>query len=402
MDYQPLTLKYRPKFWYDLVGQEVMVQTITNMLKEGKLIPSLIFGGSRGIGKTTSARILAKALNCTSKNAESFEPCGKCDSCVAIDEERTFSVQELDAASHGLVDDVRRIRDELQYSDTSSHYRVYVIDEAHGLSKNAWQAFLKILEEPPPRTIFVFCTTETHMIPDTIISRSANFAFNRLTVEKIVGRLDYVAKAEGIKHEDGVLSHIARNVNGGMRDAISLLDQLQSYSGSSPINETHVSYVLGSVNTENLFALFNALVAADLRKVYTILLNVYNEISDVSSFITDLADFYRELLFAQVGVPIPDVQPDHMARLAEAAKAVNAEYLMESQTELLRASEQIKRSRLPARTIVDIHIAKLVFGGFRKAESQGPKVVKKEEVTPMSSVSYKHLAEQLDGVVTAI
>lgn len=401
--YQPLALKYRPRFWSDLVGQEVMVQTITNMLKEGRLIPSLIFGGSRGIGKTTSARILAKALNCTDRNGESLEPCGKCASCVGIDEERTFSVQEMDAASHGLVDDVRRIRDELQYADTSSHYRVYIIDEAHSLSKNAWQAFLKLLEEPPPRTVFVFCTTETSSIPDTIISRSANFAFSRLSVEKLVGRLDYIAKAERFDCDPSVYASVARHVNGGMRDAISLLDQLKSYAGSSPISMDHVAYVLGTVNVEGMYKLYQALVSGDLRKAYTLLQGIYTEISDISSFVADLANFYRDLLLAQVGVAIPDVQPDHLYRLQQAVKGVNTEYLLESQNELARLSDQLRRSRLPARTVVDIHIAKLVYGGIRitPVKDKQPEVTV-QPVQPMDSVSYKDLAETLDGVLTQI
>lgn len=365
MSYEPLTLRYRPRFWRDLMGQEVVVQTLTNMLKDGRIIPSLIFGGSRGCGKTTAARILAKSLNCAQINKETYEPCGECDICRDITAERHMSVQECDAASNGNVDDIRRIKEETRYADSGSGYRVYIIDEAHSLSDKAWQAFLKLLEEPPPNTVFVFCTTETHKIPETIVSRSANFSFVRHSNEGLVRRLQDISLKENIQADPGVFPTIARHVNGGMRDAISLLDQLTSYAGGKQITLDHVAYVVGSVNTDLLFKLFDALLHADMKLTYTLLHQAYSEISDVPSLVTELALFYRDLMMIKADVPLSDAQPDYLARCTECVTTTPLEYLLSCQTELAYISSQLSRSKLPTRSVLDIYIPKLFYGGMR-------------------------------------
>lgn len=364
MSYQPLALKYRPQKWSDLIGQEVMVQTITNMLKVNELATSLVFGGSRGVGKTTTARIVARAVNCEALDKETQEPCCECHSCVDILEERSFAYQEMDAASNGLVDDVRRIKEELRYADTSTKKRVYCLDEAHGLTDKAWQAFLKLLEEPPPNTVFIFCTTETHKIPETIISRSMDFTFLRMTNVHIVQRLQYICHKEAIAFEDGVLNDIARHVNGGMRDAISLLDQLRSYAMGQPIGRKHVAYVIGAVNTELLFKLVDACFKVDTAGVYRLLQQAYTEISDIGTLIQNLMEFYRELLLAKVGVPQVDVQPEHLKNLQLFGGALPLDYIVACQTELANIHDQLRRSQLPGRSVVDINIPKLFFGGL--------------------------------------
>lgn len=364
----PLTLKYRPRQWRDLVGQEVMVKTITNMLKDNQLSQSLIFGGSRGVGKTTAARVLARALNCKDVDKVTYEPCSVCKVCTDITDDRSLEVQELDAASNGLVDDVRRIKEEVRYANVSETNRVYILDEAHGLSDKAWQAFLKMLEEPPPNTYFIFCTTETHKIPETIISRSIDFSFARMTNHHLVSRLQFITNKEQISVADGVLLAIARHVNGGMRDAISLLEQLHSYASGQPINLDHVSYVMGSVNNELLFKLFNACFKADLAETYRLLQEAYSEISDVNTLITDLLMFYRELLHTKIGIVIPDIQADHLQKLKQCAQLISVEYIIQCQNELSFISDQLRRTQLPGRSVVDIYIPKLFFGGMRSSE----------------------------------
>lgn len=366
-NYIPLTLRYRPQRWGDLAGQEVVVQTLCNMLRDGRIIPSLIFGGSRGTGKTTTARILAKALNCPNRDPQTFEPCGTCQTCEAIRDDRHMSVQEMDAASHGLVDDVRRIREEVRYVDTEGGFRVYIIDECHSLTDKAWQAFLKVLEEPPPNTVFTFCTTEVHKIPETIISRSANFSFARMTNETLVKRLTHVAGLEQIKVVDGVFAAIARHVNGGMRDAISLLDQLVSYSGGQPINLAHVRYVVGTINEDLLFALCKTCFQADLKETYTLLQQAYTQVSNITTLVTDLAMFYRDLMMTKIGVAISDTQSDYGQRLAAVAAALPLEYLLHCQTELAILAQKMGRTQLPERTVLDINIPRLFYGGIRSS-----------------------------------
>lgn len=402
MHYVPLTLKYRPRFWSDLVGQEVAVRTITNMLKSGRLIPSVIFGGSRGTGKTTSARILARALNCEKLNVETYEPCGDCGMCHEIGNESSFAVQEMDAASNGLIDDVRRIKEELRYSDDSRH-RVYIIDEAHGLTHQAWQAFLKLLEEPPPGVVFAFCTTETHKIPETIVSRSMLFPFARMTAEKLIARLTHIATVESIKVEDGVFLEIAKHVNGGMRDAISLLDQLVSYTNNAVISKADVAQVVGSVNLPLLFDIYRALLTSDPKQLYLRLGEAYSEVSDVGVLVNDLILFYRDMMMVKAGVGVKDAQQDYLQSLHHAGASVTLEYLLESQNQLHYISDQIRRSTLPARSVLDVYITRLFYGGIRTQQSAvlaTPQVVSVPEV--ITILSAEQVAAELGGEVLAM
>lgn len=396
--YVPLTLKYRPQFWSDLVGQDVAVQTITNMLKSGRVMPSMILGGSRGTGKTTSARILARALNCEAVDKDTFEPCGKCDSCVEILNETSFSVQEMDAASNGLVDDVRNIREAVRYS-TDAKYKVYIIDECHSLTPNAWQAFLKMLEEPPPNVVFAFCTTEVHKIPETIISRSMHFSFVRMTADHINKRLTQIVALEDIKVEDGVFMQIAKHVNGGMRDAISLLDQLVSFTNGQTIKKSDVDRVVGSVNTALLFEIYRALVATDVPKLFAALHNAYTEVSDVSVLVGDLTMFYRDIMLVKAEVGINDAQADYVDAITKVAGGVTLEYLLESQNQLHGIATKIKQSSLPARSVLDVYITKLFYGGLRSHQPAQPALKSTQPVPAAITLGVDEVAQLLGGAV---
>lgn len=382
-----------------MVGQEVAVRTVTNMLKSGRMLPSVIFGGSRGTGKTTSARILARALNCPNVDKETYEPCDKCSMCIDILNERSFAVQEMDAASNGLVDSVRRIKEELQYSD-GSNTRVYIIDECHSLTSQAWQAFLKLLEEPPPGVVFAFCTTEVHKIPDTIVSRSMNFPFQRMTAEHLVKRLTHITQLENIKVEEGVFLEIAKHVNGGMRDAVSMLDQLVSYTNNGVILKEHVAQIVGSVNISLLFEIYRALVSSDIQGLYKLLNAAYTEISDVAVLVNDLIMFYRDLMLVKAGVGVKDAQKDYLNSLAHAGSGVSLEYLLESQNQLHYISEQIRRSALPARAVLDVYITKLLYGGMRARQPE-PQSVRQvvQAVAPSTILVPEQVAQELGGVV---
>jgi DNA polymerase-3 subunit gamma/tau len=340
-----------------------MATTIVNMLKRGELAQSLVFSGSRGTGKTTTARIVARALNCEKIDKTTYNPCCECQTCQDILHERSFTYQEMDAASNGLVDDVRRIKEEVRYVNATNGVRVYCIDECHSLTDKAWQAFLKMLEEPPPNTVFIFCTTEAHKIPETILSRSMDFTFMRMTHKHIVDRLTYVCDRETIKVDQGVLMDIARHVNGGMRDAVSLLDQLRAYGSGQLITSAHVAMVIGAVNVDLLFKLFDACFTVNTTEVYRLLQHAYTEVSDIGSLVQNLIEFYREMLLVKVGVHLPDVQVNYANRLKEYGAKVGLDYIIQCQSALADIHDSLRRTQLPGRSVLDISIPNLFFGG---------------------------------------
>ncbi len=229
MGYLAIARKWRPNKFEDLVGQGHVVQTLTNAITLGRVSHAYLFSGARGIGKTSVARIFAKALRCL--NAKSGMPCNQCQECQAITESRSVDVVEIDGASNNGVEAVRGIRENVAYSASSGHYKIYIIDEVHMLSLSAFNALLKTLEEPPSHVIFIFATTEVQKIPLTILSRCQRFEFRRLTQSQIVERLKYILAAEGVTVSDGGLMTIASHADGSLRDALSLLDQVLSYCG---------------------------------------------------------------------------------------------------------------------------------------------------------------------------
>ena len=227
MAYLAMARKWRPKSFDDLVGQEHVARTITNAIESGRLHHAFLFTGTRGVGKTTSARILARTLNCT---GEGKRPCGKCQACLEMDEGNSLDVVEMDGASNSRVEDIRSIIDQVKYAPMNRQYRVIVIDEVHMLSKNAFNALLKTLEEPPPHIIFIMATTEVNKVPPTILSRVLRFDFRRISPEAIVDRLKYICSQEGIAARDEALRVVAEKADGSMRDALTLFDQVYAFS----------------------------------------------------------------------------------------------------------------------------------------------------------------------------
>jgi DNA polymerase III subunit gamma/tau len=290
-----LAIKYRPKTWDDLVGQSHVSLVLRNMLDKGNMAPSLIFSGSRGTGKTTVARILAAAMNCTGKN----KPCGVCESCQMVWNSPDFV--ELDGASNGSVADMRELRQNAMFAPAGK-YRVYVIDECHSLSREAWNALLKLLEEPPPYVQFVFATTEPEKIPVTIVSRSLSFTFRRLSINDITSRLKYVVEQEGLQVQPEAIERIAVAVDGGMRDALMVLEQ--SLAVEDCVTLDTVNAVLGLADEDFLFDVVKAVSFGDAAKVDSRMTALYARGANLEFFLRDMQQFYSQLLRCQLGFDV--------------------------------------------------------------------------------------------------
>ena len=293
--YRALYRKWRPTTFDDVVGQDHITSILKYQCKEGKHSHAYLFCGTRGTGKTTCSKILAKALNCLSP--VDGNPCGKCASCVSIDNGSCMDVVEMDAASNNGIDDIRDIRDEVVYTPSELKYKVYIIDEVHMLSINAFNGLLKTLEEPPSYVVFILATTEMHKLPTTIISRCQRYDFRKISADDITGRLKHIASNEGISITDDALRIISRLASGGMRDAISLFELC---SGSSKnIDALLVSEMLGVSGTETLSGVVSAIKQKDYAKIFETVKDIENSSKDISVFWQELISYYRDMLVAK-------------------------------------------------------------------------------------------------------
>lgn len=297
MEYIVSARKYRPTTFGSVEGQENITTTLKNAIKNKQLAHAYLFCGSRGVGKTTIARIFAKTINCQNITPD-FEPCNECESCKSFNENRSYSIHEMDAASNNSVDDIRLLNDKVRIPPQIGSYSVYIIDEVHMLSSAAFNAFLKTLEEPPRHAIFILATTEKHKIIPTILSRCQTFDFNRISVDTAVKRLKFVADKEGVEVEEEALNIIATKADGAMRDALSIFDQIIAFSGKK------VTYqqVIENLNILDYDYYFN-LVDAFLKEDPTNALLIYNDILqhgfDGSHFINGLASHFRDLMMCK-------------------------------------------------------------------------------------------------------
>src|SRR5919206_585888 len=319
---QALYRRYRSQTFGELIGQEHIVQTLRNALAEGRIAHAYLFTGPRGVGKTTVARLLAKAVNCTA--AQELRPCGECDSCRAIAEGRAVDVIEMDAASHTSVDDAREIIERVQFRPTSGTYKVYIIDEAHMLSMAAFNALLKTLEEPPGHALFILATTESHKVPATILSRCQRFTFNHHSIASIAAHLQQIAANEQFTLEPGVAEALARAATGSMRDALSLLDQLMAYGGTT-IRLEQVHNLLGATEAQEVIALVDALIRADLSAALRAVAGVAEQGADLRQFARDVVERLRALMLLKAGGDrtLLDVTEDDLAALQGQAAAAD-------------------------------------------------------------------------------
>ncbi len=302
-EYIVSALKYRPLNFDSVVGQRSLTTTLKNAISSGKLAHAYLFCGPRGVGKTTCARIFAKAINCFDPQ-EGGEPCGKCESCQAFDQQRSMNIHELDAASNNSVDDIRELCKQVLIPPQTGKYKVFIIDEVHMLSPSAFNAFLKTLEEPPSYVIFILCTTEKHKILPTILSRCQVYDFQRMTTKNTIDHLMYVAEKEGYKAEPEALSLIAEKADGGMRDALSIFDQMVSFSGGNLTYE-NVCQNLNVLSQEYYFKLVDYFLEGKVPDSLLLLNDVLQKGFDGGNFIAGLATHMRNLLVSRDAVTLP-------------------------------------------------------------------------------------------------
>jgi DNA polymerase III subunit gamma/tau len=298
MTYQALARTYRPQTFGDIIGQETLVRTLQNAIEQKRIHHAYLFSGVRGVGKTTVARILAKALNCI--HGPTTEPCNKCSMCVEITEGIDLDVREIDAATYTGVDNIRELREVTQFQPARDRYRIFIIDEAHMLSTPAWNALLKILEEPPPHVVFMFATTEVQKVPATILSRVQKFALRKITLDELIGRLRQICEAEGIKADDDSLDIVARRGEGSVRDALSLLDQVVAFSGRT-ITGGDVATVLGLSDTAFFARLIELIAEGNHGSVLDALQEAAESGRDFKLLYRDLLNFTRNLLLITGG-----------------------------------------------------------------------------------------------------
>jgi DNA polymerase-3 subunit gamma/tau len=312
MAYLVLARKYRPQAFGEMSGQDHVVRTLSNALKTGQLAHAFLFTGPRGVGKTTTARLVAKALNC--EKGPTAEPCGLCVPCVEIAEGRAVDVVEIDAASNNGVDNVRDIVEAVKYRPARDRYKVFVVDEVHMLSQGAFNALLKTLEEPPAHVKFVLATTDVHRVPETILSRCQRFDFRRLTLQQIVDQLAKVAGAEGMQLSAQSLGLVARQAEGGMRDALSLLDQVRAACGEAP-SDAEVAEALGTVDAAAVSRIAGALVARDGATVLTEIEALHARGLEMKRVAEEIVRHLRNVVVARLVPSAPLDLPD--AELAE-------------------------------------------------------------------------------------
>ncbi|MBN1438853.1 MAG: DNA polymerase III subunit gamma/tau [Anaerolineales bacterium] len=345
---QVLYRKWRPQTWEDVVGQKHVVQTLKNALATGRIAHAYLFAGPRGTGKTSTARILAKAANCLAE-AEAERPCNQCSRCKAVNEGRYLDLIEIDAASNTSVEDVRDLRERVPFAPGDGRYKVYIIDEVHMLSSAAFNALLKTLEEPPSHAIFILATTEAHKIPATVVSRCQRHEFRRLGVAEITAQLAEMVKAEGMEAEPEALEAVARQATGSMRDAISLLDQLGSLGESITLQRT--LEMLGSTGGGTVQELAECIARRDAAKGLLIIHRATDSGADARQFARQVVDHLRGVLMAASGnADLVEATPETRAALKDLAAAMDPAALYRSIHAFSRAAADLRsgwRPQLP-------------------------------------------------------
>ena len=359
MSYTALYRKYRPSEFEDVKGQEHIVTTLKNQIKADRIGHAYLFCGTRGTGKTTVAKIFAKAVNC--EHPVDGSPCGECASCKAIAAGSSMNVIEIDAASNNGVENIRQIREEVSYSPTQGKYKVYIIDEVHMLSIGAFNALLKTLEEPPSYVIFILATTESHKIPITILSRCQKYDFRRISIETISDRLMDLLQQEGVEAEEKAVRYVAKAGDGSMRDALSLLDQCIAFYLGEPLTYDHVLEVLGAVDTEVFSRLLRSILANNVVQAIELLEELIVQGRELGQFVTDFVWYLRNLLLVKSSDQMEDVldmSSENLALLKEEADMIEGDVIMRYIRIFSDLSGQLKYAP-QKRVLIEIALIKL-------------------------------------------
>ena len=386
--------KYRPSTFESVVGQRALTTTLKNAIATQKLAHAYLFCGPRGVGKTTCARIFAKTINCMTPTADG-EACNQCESCVAFNEQRSYNIHELDAASNNSVDDIRQLVEQVRIPPQIGKYKVYIIDEVHMLSASAFNAFLKTLEEPPRHAIFILATTEEHKILPTILSRCQIYDFNRISVEDTVNHLSYVASKEGITAEPEALNVIAMKADGGMRDALSIFDQVVSFTGG---NITYKSVIdnLNVLDYEYYFRLTDCFLENKVSDALLLFNDILNKGFDGSHFITGLSSHFRDLLVGKdpVTLPLLEVGASIRQRYQEQAQKCPLPFLYRAM-KLCNECDLNYRISKNKRLLVEltlIQVAQLTTEGDDVSGGRGPKKTIKPVFTQPAAAQQPQVA----------
>lgn len=396
-NYQVLARRWRPQRFSEVVGQDHIVTTLQNAIAQGRVGQGYLFIGTRGTGKTTLARILAKALNCLSSDKPVTEPCCECASCQAIRDGSSLDVIEIDGASNRTIDNIRQIRDTVSIAPVSSRYKIYIIDEVHMLTKEAFNALLKTLEEPPAHVKFFFATTDPQKIPPTIMSRVQKFELRRMDWNTLNGYLSRMAEREGLKASPDAIAAVARAGNGSMRDALSVFDQVLAWGGET-VTEKDVAALLGQTDREIILELNSAVAKKDHEAALRCVAKVMESGRDAEQFLLTLIQFFRDQLILKVSRDpgnLLEESPEHLKELKEAAGAHSVNDLMQSIDELLKILPKLSATEAK-QTILELAVLKLIHIRSRispdeiferlRALEQGSVIREKEKETQTNQV----------------
>lgn len=362
MAYLALYREWRPKKFSEIVGQEHVTKTLTNALKQGKIAHAYLFSGPRGTGKTTAAKVLAKALNC--ENPNGIEPCNQCSSCLSIDQGNAMEVLEIDAASNRGIDEIRELRENVRLSASEGKYKVYIIDEVHMLTTEAFNALLKTLEEPPKRVVFILATTEVQKIPLTILSRVQRFEFHRIPLEQIETRLQEVCQAIERTVSPDALKIIAQKSEGGLRDALSVLDQCLLLDGNIGVEQVY--QVLGMVGEEYSARLFDILLTRDYAQALGLLTEGVNQGRDPRQILKEFLEYLRQALLYVSTHQIPNIAPQLKEKIAEQSDKAGIRLILQWISILLQGESQLKYAS-NARLAAEMLIVQMIYDTQERA-----------------------------------
>jgi DNA polymerase-3 subunit gamma/tau len=397
MSYTVFALKWRPKNFDEIIGQNHIVLTLKSQLKNNRLAHAYLFAGPRGVGKTSTARILAKALNC--KEGLTVNPCQKCASCTEITQSRSLDVIEIDGASNRGIDEIRVLRENVKFAPANNRFKIYIIDEVHMLTTEAFNALLKTLEEPPAFVKFIFATTQPHKVIPTILSRCQRFDFRRISVMEIIGQLEKIVREENLDVDKDVLFALAKSSDGSLRDAESVLDQLVSFS-KGKISLKDVISVLGLVEQEALFEITDKIIRKDALGALALFNRIVDEGKDISLFLTNLIEHFRNLMIAKVAradTKLIDLPAEICLRLLEQAQAVSLEEIFSAFNTLVNTQEMTKRldsMRIP----LEISLVKLAHD--KRLSSNLPSPIKIKEAQEKDTVQPVKEAREIDPALS--